>query len=1027
MQAQQARPTFYPTRGNRASVWVLATIFSGLIIGIAIFVLVELRDHALNQSALVARNLATSVEQTFEGLLDAVDNALSSTADEIARQMTDGKLDTPALNIYLTRQYTRLPHISYIRATNENGDVLYGLSTETVPHNNADRAYFIALKKDPDAGMHISNPLVSRTDNQWVWPFIRRINKPDGSFGGVVFAAIPVDEIERMLAKVEISDGSSIALRDAELGLIARNALEHTKSISTGDQTISNDFREALILDRNQGNYTSGLTSIDNVHRLHFYHLSSKYGFTTNVGMSVDSALTDWMHQVWVVVTLVLGTLLLVFAFARYVSRSFYRQEKYVAELESGQQMLRESESRFRNIIEASPIPLAINDSQGNVSYLNDAFVQKLGYSRNEIHNLTDWWTLAYPDPDYRTKVSEIYLKNLAAYRLNHKPFAPMEVNIRCKDGISRTFIVSVSDLLESSTDEYLIILQDISEQQKVEQNLRIAATAFEAKEGIIVTDVNCVILRVNRTFSEITGYTEADIIGKTPTVLSSGRQDAAFYADMWSRIHATGAWEGEIWNKRKDGVVYPEHLTIASVKDASGALSNYVATFADITVRKQAQEQVNNLAFYDPLTLLPNRRLLLDRLQQASVAVSRSGKVGALLFIDLDDFKTLNDTMGHDVGDLLLKQVAQRLVRCVREGDTVARFGGDEFVVMLEDLSEQSLEAAAHTELVGYKILEAMGKYYQLGTRAYRITASIGITLFNTQNRVTEEIMKQADIAMYQAKQAGRNCMRFFDPVMQEGILARTKLERELHEALEKHQFRLHYQIQVDHAGRAFGAEALIRWLHPERGMVLPMGFISLAEESGLILPIGHWVLEAACMQLKKWQPDPLTRDLTLSVNVSAAQFHQSDFVEQVKILMQRHGITPNRLKLEPTESVMLDNVDGTVVAMKALKELGVQLSLDDFGTGYSSLQYLKRLPLDQLKIDQSFVRDIVFDESDKAIVTTIIAMAKNLRLDVIAEGVETRQQQQFLLDNGCLHFQGYLFGKPVPIETFEAQLISH
>ncbi|MFA6920304.1 MAG: EAL domain-containing protein [Gallionella sp.] len=590
-----------------------------------------------------------------------------------------------------------------------------------------------------------------------------------------------------------------------------------------------------------------------------------------------------------------------------------------------------------------------------------------------------------------------------------------------------RTWSKQEIDFLDSVSGQVSVALEKIlmmDQRKKAEDDLRIAATAFESQEGMFITDTQGAILRVNRAFSHITGYSSDEVIGCNPRLLSSGRQSADFYAAMWQSIHDTGAWEGEIWNRRKNGEIYPEYLTVTAVKDAGSSISNYVATFNDITVSKTAADEIRNLAFYDPLTGLPNRRLLMDRLHQALATSTRSGLQGSLLFIDLDNFKTLNDTLGHDVGDMLLQQVALRLTSCVREGDTVARLGGDEFVVMLEDLSCHSVDAAAQTENVGEKILATLNQPYQLAQHAYHNSPSIGATLFNDHERSTEELMKQADIAMYQAKKAGRNTLRFFDPMMQDTINARAALEIELRTALENHQFRLYYQIQINNQLHPVGAEALIRWIHPERGIIPPAQFIPLAEETGLILPIGLWVLNTACAQLKKWQDDALTRDLVLAVNVSAKQFRQSDFVTQVKTVLQHHGIDPGFLKLELTESLLLENIEDTIATMNALKDVGVRFSLDDFGTGYSSLQYLKRLPLDQLKIDQSFVRDIATDSSDKAIVRTIIAMTQSMNLKVIAEGVETEEQRQLLHDKGCTHFQGYLFGRPVTIEQFEIRL---
>lgn len=572
-------------------------------------------------------------------------------------------------------------------------------------------------------------------------------------------------------------------------------------------------------------------------------------------------------------------------------------------------------------------------------------------------------------------------------------------------------------------------VLARTQQLQNAAADLRIAATAFESQEGMIITDANSTILRVNRAFTDITGYSATEVIGKNPGLLKSGRHDVSFYSAMWSSLHHTGAWEGEIWNRRKNGEIYPEHLTITAVKDANETVTNYVSTLIDITLTKAADDEIKHLAFYDPLTLLPNRRLLQDRLQRALSGIVRSGRTGALLFIDLDNFKSLNDTLGHDIGDMLLQQVARRLESCVREEDTVARLGGDEFVVMLEDLSKDSLEAAEQTENIGNKILSSLNLPYQLATHEHHNTPSIGATLFNKSSKNIDDLFKQADIAMYQSKNSGRNNLHFFDPQMQETINNRAKLEHELRAALANQQFELYYQLQVDGVQpdglrRPFGAEALIRWIHPERGVISPAEFIPLAEETGLILQIGQWVLDTACAQLKTWQDGSVAKDFVLAVNVSAKQFRQADFISQVRTTLQRHAINPMSLKLELTESLLLENVEDTISTMTALNELGVQFSLDDFGTGYSSLQYLKRLPLTQLKIDRSFVRDLASDASDRAIVRTIIAMANSLNMNVIAEGVETEEQVNFLLKKGCTHYQGYLFGKPVPLEQFETLL---
>jgi diguanylate cyclase (GGDEF)-like protein len=448
------------------------------------------------------------------------------------------------------------------------------------------------------------------------------------------------------------------------------------------------------------------------------------------------------------------------------------------------------------------------------------------------------------------------------------------------------------------------------------------------------------------------------------------------------------------------------------------------VIVYHDVTDLHLATAEIENLAFYDPLTQLPNRRLLLDRLQQATASSERSAQYGLVLFLDLDNFKTLNDTLGHDVGDLLLLQVAQRLKACVRGEDTVARLGGDEFVVMMNNLSDQSQEAAALAQRIGDKLLQQLNQTYQLGAHAYHSTPSIGATLFGPVHQSPADLLKQADIAMYQVKARGRNALCFFDPQMQAAINLRAQLEEDLQAALLDGQFELHYQPQFQLDGCVVGAEVLIRWQHPLRGMVSPIDFIAVAEESELIVSIGRWVLRTACQQLVAWQKEPRWHDLHLSVNVSARQFRQRDFVAQLREVIEETGARPQLLKLELTESLVLDNVDDAIAKMSELKKLGVSFSVDDFGTGQSSLAYLTRLPLDQLKIDQSFVHNIGIQHTDGVIVQTILGMARNLGLEVIAEGVETVAQREFLALHGCTLFQGFLFGKPTALAGYEVLL---
>ncbi len=577
---------------------------------------------------------------------------------------------------------------------------------------------------------------------------------------------------------------------------------------------------------------------------------------------------------------------------------------------------------------------------------------------------------------------------------------------------------------LEGLVNQRTQELQQQTQALKASQDqLRIAAIAFNAQMGMTVCDAHNTILQVNQAFTDITGYTAEEVVGKTPHVLSSGRHSDAFYQAMFASIAKDGMWAGEIWNRHKNGGVFPEWLTITAVKDDAGCITHYVAAFSDISERKAAESQIRNLAFYDPLTNLPNRRLLLDRLELAMAASSRTEAFNALLFIDLDNFKNINDTLGHHVGDQLLRQAAQRISEQVRMEDTVARFGGDEFVVMLEDLADSTDQAVVFAENIGLKILHTLHQPYSLGELICTSSASIGVALFSGLRESIDDLLKRADISMYQAKASGRNALRFFDPEIENILQAKALLETELREALAQQQFCLYYQPQVLADGTVAGAEALVRWRHPQRGMVSPAEFIPVAEQLGLIVQLGQWVLETACEQLARWQTQKDMANCMLSVNVSVVQFRRADFVDRVISALTRTGAQPSRLKLELTESLLVDDVDDVIEKMTTLKTLGVTFSLDDFGTGYSSLAYLSRLPLDQLKIDQGFVRDIETSENAVAICAATISLAHSLRLKVVAEGVETQAQLYFLTTvHHCDLIQGYLFSRPLPLEEFEA-----
>ena len=587
-----------------------------------------------------------------------------------------------------------------------------------------------------------------------------------------------------------------------------------------------------------------------------------------------------------------------------------------------------------------------------------------------------------------------------------------------------------IPDIVEGQVQGFYAIVIDITFVKKSEtalqENIRTLKLHDHAlnqiSQSVMITDVSRMLTYVNDEFERITGYSRQEVLGRRCGFLQGAQTQPEMVLQIRVALANAQPFQGEILNYRKDGTPFWNELFITPAFDSQGRLSQFVGVMRDITERKRADKQIQSLSFSDPLTGLPNRRYLLDRLQQSLDDVRRHQCHGALLFVDLDDFKTLNDARGHDAGDRLLVQVAKRLQTCIRTSDILGRFSGDKFVILMNDLSSDNKEAIHQAGVVGEKILTTLDPAYQLDEVEHQCSASIGITLFAAVNENTAEPLKQAETAMYKAKAAGRNTLRFFDPEMQAVVSARMAMEADLREAILNGRFRLHYQAQVTDKEQIIGVEALLRWLDPKRGMVSPAEFIPVAEETGLVLPIGNGVLETACRQLALWADKPALEQLSIAVNVSARQFRESNFVDRVLSTLVRTGAKPQRLKLELTESIMVADADDVIVKMNALKAKGIGFAIDDFGTGYSSLAYLKRLPLDRLKIDQGFVQNILIDEGDAAIARAVIAMATSMGMGVIAEGVETEAQREFLAALGCHDYQGYLFSRPLPAEEFEA-----
>jgi diguanylate cyclase (GGDEF)-like protein/PAS domain S-box-containing protein len=682
---------------------------------------------------------------------------------------------------------------------------------------------------------------------------------------------------------------------------------------------------------------------------------------------------------------------------------------------------LRDSEARYRALVEWSPIGIGVHQ-RGRVAYLNPAAVAMLGAkTESELLGLRVKDLL---DPAFRSTARELISQSYVQGLL---PMARQERFVR-RDGRIIDVEIQASPITHLGQPAFQVNFVDITERKKIETALRESEARFRSliklsSDWYWEQDENHRFTVLVGDVFRSTGIPPQEQLGKTRWELEALNMTEADWEAHRQMVQAHQEFR-DLEIRRPDTGLRPHWASVSGMPffDNHGKFLGYRGVGRDITPQKQASEEIHRLAFYDALTGLPNRRLLLEQLKKALLANARHQQRGALLFIDLDNFKTLNDTLGHDVGDLLLRQVAHRLTKCVREADTVSRLGGDEFVVLLEDLAPDAQGAVNHADTVGKKILAALNQPYQLAGREHHSSPSMGITLFDAQSDSVDDLLKQADLAMYQAKAAGRNTLRFFDTGMQTELESWVAIESDLRDGLQGgEELELYFQPTVGVNGVVTGAEALVRWQQPERGLVLPDAFIKLAESTGLIVPLGRWVISHACAQLATWAKSPHTARLSLAVNVSARELREPSFVPHILKLIRRWAIAPNLLRIELTESVLAHRVEDIIVKMNELKEHGVGFSLDDFGTGYSSLSYLKLLPLDLLKIDRSFVRDVLSDPNDAAIARTIVALGTSLGLSVVAEGVETEAQRDFLASIGCFAYQGYLFGRPVPIHEFE------
>jgi diguanylate cyclase (GGDEF)-like protein/PAS domain S-box-containing protein len=693
-----------------------------------------------------------------------------------------------------------------------------------------------------------------------------------------------------------------------------------------------------------------------------------------------------------------------------------------ITERKLAENALRQSEELLRLITNLVPHGIFAKDAAGRHIFANPALAELAGLSIEEILGKNDFDLVADRAQAEAYRADDLaVIQSGSKMVVSEEPRTDLSGRTRLLQTIKIPFTVA-----QTGETAVLGVCMDITDQKRADENMREQAELLDnAQDAIYVEDLQRRIRYWNKGAQRLYGWASEEVIGRLATEIL--QDDVSGMNAPVASVLKDGVWEGEVIQRRRDGGVLNVESRVTLVKGEDGRPRSVLTINTDITKRKAAEAKMERLAFYDTLTELPNRQLLRERLDRALTVAARETATGAVLFIDLDDFKSLNDTMGHHIGDLLLQQVAIRLTSCTRKTDTVARLGGDEFVVLLEGLSPDAKTAGATAKLVADKILGAFLQPFELRGHESESTASIGITLFTGLSATADDLLKQADLAMYRAKATGRNALSFFDPEMQTYVTSRAALRADLRRAVQNNELELFYQPQVNRDGRVISAEALLRWRHPQRGMVPPNEFIPLAEEAGLIVELGRWVLDTACSQLSEWAKNPAMGHLSIAVNVSLRQLLDLHFVDLVLGVLQKSEANPCKLKLEITESSMLEKLEDTIAKMEALKAFGIEFSVDDFGTGYSSLAHLKRLPLDQLKVDRAFVKDLLTNDKDASIARTIITLGQNLNLTVIAEGVETEAQREFLERAGCSVYQGFLFSPALTASKFEAFVCRH
>jgi len=954
------------------------------------------------RAELSTGNLTRLLDGEFSSDIEKIDGALLALGQEALRNVGhDGAIKKEFRN-FMQRQQARLPEVTGLRLVDDAGRLI--LAADGAGASGVSSPDSCVHRLEKAAGDLLIGGLAPTADGRRrIVSLSRRVEDREGRFVAIVCADLSVEHLVSSFKALELGPGAAASMRDSEWRIVARYPMMTAKEGVTGAPVMSPPVRELMAAGQMAGTYRVK-SVLDGTERTYSFRRIGPYPLYVTVGVATQDYLAEWKENLVKLVAWQFLFLLFTLAASRLVLILWRSQRVALNSLHT-------SEERFRYALESAPIGMAVVSLGGELLQVNQALCRIVDRERQDLkrQNLKD---LIHP-MDLGNAVA-----NMERLIAGETDSCQQELRYVSADGRLVWMQLTESIVRDAAGTplHFVVQIEDISGRRHAAEQLALSAKVFEdSGECIVITDDGERILSVNKAFTRATGYEAEEVLGKTPRVMASGRQDAEFYRKLWRTVQESGYWAGEVWDKRKNGEIYPKWLSISAVRNAANRITNYIGIFSDITERKKVEAHIEFLAYHDALTELPNRLLARDHLELAIAYSGRSGHKTAVLFLDLDNFKTINDSLGHPVGDALLKAVAKRLCDCTRDTDTVSRQGGDEFLIILADMPDTDAIATA-----AEKVLASLAATFHIDGHEIATSLSIGVAVFPDDGRDIDTLLKLADTAMYHAKEAGRNAYRFYAEHMNAHAIERQRIHVGLLRSLERNELVLHYQPQIDLvSGRVIGAEALIRWNSPEHGLLPPGAFIPVAEESGLIVPIGDWVLREACRQSMVWRAAGLT-DLVMAVNVSAIQFKRGDLERSVLGALEDSGLPPQFLELELTESILIQDTDKVLDTVGRLKAHGLMMSIDDFGTGYSSLSYLKRFNVDKLKIDRSFVSDMIRNPHDATIVRAIIQLARSFNLRTIAEGVEDEHLVSFLRLQYCDEAQGFHFARPMPADQF-------